>query len=138
MLHRHGVRFCGANLVYGIYDVSGVPSHTDHDHRNLILDSQSIAWFTDCFAPDAARRRDPDLSPLYAKLEGAPPALFTVGTLDPLFDHSLFLYARWLAAGNPAEIQIFPGAPHGFDSFPTPEGAQSVARIDDFLNRCLG
>lgn len=60
-----------------------------------------------------------------------------MGTLDPLLDHTLFLYPRWLAAGNQAEIQIFPGAPHGFDAFPAPEGKQATQRIDAFLSRCV-
>ncbi len=137
MLHRHGFRFAGANLVYGVYDFSGVPSHRAFDDRNLILNSANIDWFTDCFVPDAATRRDPDVSPLYADLAGAPPALFTVGSLDPLLDHTLFLYPRWLAAGNEAEIQIFPGAPHGFDAFPVPEGKQATETIDGFLARCI-
>ncbi len=137
MHRRHGYRFAGANLVYGLYDISGVPSHTAFDDRNVILNSANIDWFVDCFVPDAEKRRDPDVSPLYADLEGAPPALFTVGTLDPLLDHSLFLYSRWLAAGNEAEIQIFPGAPHGFDAFPAPEGKQATERIDRFLSRCV-
>ncbi len=137
MRDRHGFRFAGANLVYGLYDISGVPSHTAFDDRNVILNSANIEWFVDCFVPDAKKRRDPDVSPLYADLEGAPPALFTVGTLDPLLDHTLFLYPRWLAAGNEAEIQIFPGAPHGFDAFPAPEGKQATERIDTFLSRCV-
>jgi len=137
MLHRHGFRFCGANLVYGLYDLSGVPSHSAFDDRNVILNSISIDWFTECFVPAATPRRDPDVSPLYADLRGAPPALFTVGTLDPLLDHTLFLYPRWIAAGNQAEIQIFPGAPHGFDAFPVPEGKQATERIDAFLARCI-
>jgi len=137
MLHRHGFRFAGANLVYGLYDISGVPSHTAFDDRNVILNSENIDWFVDCFVPDAERRRDPDVSPLYADLSGAPPALFTVGTLDPLLDHTLFLYPRWLAAGSPAEIQVYPGAPHGFDAFPAPEGKQATQRIDAFLSACL-
>jgi len=137
MRDRHAFAFRGANLVYGIYDVSGVPSHTEFDHRNVVLSSKNIGWFTDCFVPDTARRRDPDVSPLYADLRGLPPALLTVGALDPLRDHSLFLYARWIAAGSPAELAVYPGAPHGFDMFPAPEGAAAHARIDAFLARCL-
>ena len=137
MKQRHGFRFAGANLVYGLYDLSGVPSHAAFDDRNVILNSHNIAWFTDCFVPDPAMRRNPDVSPLYADLAGAPPALFTVGTLDPLLDHSLFLFPRWRAAGSPAEIQIHPGAPHGFDAFPVPEGKQATETIDAFLSRCL-
>lgn len=138
MRDRHGFRFAGANLVYGIYDLSGVPSHDAFDARGLLLDGPGIRGFTRTFLPDEARWRDPDVSPLHADLAGLCPALFTVGTLDPLLDHSLFMYARWLAAGSPAEIQIFPGCPHGFDAFPAPEGERARSAADAFLARCLG
>jgi acetyl esterase/lipase len=137
MHQRHGFDFAGANLVYGLYDLSGVPSHTAFDQRNVILNSESIDWFTRCFVPAATDARDPDLSPLYADLSGMCPALFSVGTLDPLVDHTLFMYARWVGAGNFAEMQVFPGAPHGFEAFPAPEGKRALARMDEFLVRCL-
>lgn len=137
MRDRHGFRFAGANLVYGLYDLSGVPSHDAFNGRGLILEGPGIRAFTEMFVPDRSKWRDPDVSPLYADLAGLGPALFTVGTLDPLLDHTLFMHARWLAAGNPAEIQIFPGAPHGFDGFPAPEGPRAHDGMDAFLARCL-
>jgi acetyl esterase/lipase len=66
-----------------------------------------------------------------------PPALFTVGTLDPLFDDSLFMAARWEAAGNQAELAVFPESIHGFVSFPTELGRRAKARIEAFLADCL-
>jgi acetyl esterase/lipase len=137
MRDRHGFRFAGANLVYGVYDLGGVPSHTRFDGRNLLLDGPSLEVALDMFAPDRTARRDPDVSPLYADLSGLCPALFTVGTLDPLLDHTLFMYAEWIAHGSPAEIQIFPGGTHGFDMFPCPEQVQAHARIRAFLESCL-
>jgi acetyl esterase/lipase len=137
MRDRHGFRFAGANLVYGAYDLSGVPSHHAFDGRGLVLDGRAIEAFTEMFVPDASLRRHPDVSPLYADLRGLCPALFTVGTLDPLLDHSLFLWTRWLAAGNRAELEVFPGGPHGFDAFPAPEGARAQAAMDAFLAGCL-
>jgi acetyl esterase/lipase len=137
MRERHGFSFAGANLVYGVYDLSGVPSHSQYDGRNLLLDGPSLEFAISMFVPDRAQRRNPDVSPLYANLAGLCPALFTVGTLDPLRDHTLFMYAEWIAQGSPAEIQIFPGGPHGFDMFPCPERDQAHATIDRFLARCL-
>ena len=134
---RHGFGFAGANLVYGVYDHGGVPSHTRFDGRNLILDGPSIEAATAMFVPDPAMRRDPDVSPLYAELGGLCPAIFTVGTFDPLIDHTLFLYAEWVSAGNRAELRVFPGAPHGFDGFPAPEGRRAREAIDGFLAGCL-
>ena len=137
MRDRHGFHFAGANLVYGVFDLSGVPSHSQYDGRNLLLDGPSLDVAIRMFVPDASLLRHPDVSPLYANLSGLCPALFTVGTLDPLRDHTLFLYAEWIAQGSPAEIQIFPGGPHGFDMFPCRERDQAHAAIDRFLARCL-
>ena len=48
----------------------------------------------------AEERRDPDISPLYADLSDMPPALFLVGTADPLLDDTLFMERRWRCAAT--------------------------------------
>jgi acetyl esterase/lipase len=132
---RHGLRpFAGANLVYGAYDLSMTPSQRRWGERNLVLSTPILEWFADFFVPERERRRDPDVSPLYADLAGLPPALFTVGTLDPLLDDSLFLYARWIAAGGRAELAVWPGGIHGFDAFPTALSRAARRRMDAFLS----
>ena len=136
---RHGATpFCAANLVYGCYDLGFTPSVRRWGERNLVLSTPIIAWFTDHFVPDTARRADPDISPLHADLRGLPPALFTVGTLDPLLDDTLFMAPRWLAAGNRAELAIYPGGVHGFNLFPLPLGAAALRRSESFLAAALG
>ena len=37
---------------------------------------------------------------------------------DPLLDDSLFMEARWRAAGHATELRVWPEAPHGFVSLP--------------------
>ena len=119
---RHGIRdpFVGANLVYGAFDLTMTPSQARWGDRNLVLSTPIMAWFYDCFLPGMPmeQRRSPEVSPLYADLTGLPPALFTVGALDPLLDDSLFMAARWSAAGNDAELLVYPDAVHGFNAFP--------------------
>ena len=78
-----------------------------------------------------------DVSALYANLAKMPPAIFTIGSIDPLLDDSLFLYARWIAAGNEAELAVYPGAPHAFNNSPMPLSAPANARIDAFLKRSI-
>jgi acetyl esterase/lipase len=130
---RLGYRgFAGANLLFGAFDLSMTPSQRRWGDRNLVLSTPILDWFYDAFVP-AERRREPDVSPMYADLSSLPPALFTVGTADPLLDDSLFLHARWRAAGNAADLAIVPGAPHGFTAFPMPATVEATTRIDAFL-----
>lgn len=124
--------FAAANLVFGVFDVSGTPSQRLWGDRELVLSARTMQWYGEHFAP-AERQRDPDVSPLYADLHDLPPALFTVGTLDPLLDDSLFMYARWIAAGNTAELAVYPGGVHGFTGFPTALARRAIDRVDAFL-----
>ena len=119
--------FSAANLVFGACDLSMTPSQQRWGDRNLVLSTPIMAWFYDCFLPGLTpeERRSPDVSPLYADLSGLPPALFTVGALDPLLDDSLFMAARWDAAGNETELLVYPDAVHGFNGFPL--GISAVA-----------
>ncbi len=93
--------------------------------------------FYNAFLPTIADRRVPDISPLYADLKNLCPALFSVGTRDALLDDTLFMHARWVAAGNPAELAIYPGGAHGFTLFPNALSKAATARMDAFLNRVL-
>lgn len=134
---RHGITpYRAANLGYGVFDVSQTPSSKNWGNEAIILSSAVMKWFGDHFAP-AELQRDPDVSPLYADLHGLPPALFMVGTHDCLLDDSTFMHARWLAAGNKAELEVYPGGVHGLTGFPTALGRKAVARQDAFLKAAL-
>ncbi len=138
---RHGVAgaFGAAVFQYGAFDLSMTPSQRLWGERNLVLSAPIIAWFADQFLPgyDRERRRDPDISPLYADLRDMPPAIFTVGTADPLLDDSLFMEARWRAAGHATELRIWPEAPHGFVALPMAVADPALAAEHDFLRRTL-
>ena len=112
--------FVAANLVFGAFDLSMTPSQLRWGDRNLVLSRPIMAWFYDLFLPGTSldERRSPAISPLYADLSGMPPALFSVGALDPLLDDSLFMAARWQASGSPAELLVYPESVHGFTAFP--------------------
>jgi acetyl esterase/lipase len=136
MRDRHGyTSFRGANLVYGAYDLSMTPSQRWFGDERLVLRTIDMVQFYNAFLPAITDRRDPDISPLYARLHDMPPALFTVGTADALLDDTLFMYARWIAAGNAAELAIYPGGAHGFELFPSALAEQASARMDAFLRR---
>jgi acetyl esterase len=136
MRDRHGFTgFKAANLSYGNYDTTMTPSQHWIGKDSFFLQDKDIQFCTGLYAPDPATRRDPDLSALYANLKDLPPALFTVGTLDAFLDDSLFVHARWIAAGNTAELAVYPGAIHGFNMFPYTIAREANDRIDAFLKR---
>jgi acetyl esterase/lipase len=128
--HQSAERFVAANLVFGVYDVSGTPSQR----------RQGMTGFRDLYLPEIKGddRKAPDISPLYADLSGLPPALFTIGTQDYLYDDSLFMHARWRAAGNESDLAIYPECIHGFTAFPIAMARAANARIYDWLAKQVG
>jgi acetyl esterase len=139
MRDRHGYAgWRGANIVYGAFDLSMTPSQRQFGNTRLVLRTIDMQQFYNAFLPTITERRTPDISPLYGELEGLCPALFTVGTKDALLDDTLFMYARWVAAGNAAELAIYPGGAHGFTLFPNELSKAASARMDAFLNSVLG
>jgi acetyl esterase/lipase len=137
MRDRHDFSgFCGAVLTYGGFDLSMTPSARNWGDRPLILTTPLIRWFHESYAPPD-KMTDPDVSPLYADLANMPPALFTIGTLDPLLDDSLFMCARWMTAGNEAELAVYPGGIHAFNAFPLKAAERANRKIADFIRTHL-
>ena len=127
----------GANLVYGSYDFGMTPSQRQWSDT-LVLDPDYIKVTRPIIFPGTSEedRRDGSISPLYADLTGLPAALFSVGCLDPFLDDSLFMAARWRAAGNRASVSVYPESPHGFARFPTRMAAELRSETDAFVREC--
>jgi acetyl esterase len=127
--------FRAAHLAFGAYDASLTPSSRLWGDRNLVLSTPIMAWFWDQFLPglDPEQRRDPGISPLYADLRDLPAARFMVGTQDPLLDDTLFMAARWRAAGNTADLEVVAEAAHGFQMSPITIAEQERARHIAYL-----
>ena len=129
--------FLAANLVFGDFDLSLTPSARAWGDRVLVLSTPIIEHFVSSFAPGRSLEelRAPHISPLYADLRDLPPALFTVGTLDPLIDDTLQMAARWRAAGGSRELRIWPDGVHGFNAFPIGLARLANAAQLAFLDR---
>lgn len=119
----------GAMLLYGCYDLRMTPSLRNWGARNLVLSTPIVEWFCGNLLGSGGEglAAAPSVSPLLADLSGMPPAVFQVGSLDPLLDDSLFMAERWRAAGSEATLSVWPGAIHGFDYFDRPEDALPIA-----------
>lgn len=133
-------RIIGANLFYGVYDLSGSPSWRQGNEKdNFDLTPTQMEWYVATFLEHIPpeMRRNPAYSPLYANLDQMPPALFTVSDTDILRDDSLFLATRWAAAGNQAELVVYPELPHGFTLLPLAIAQQANARSREFVRRLI-
>jgi acetyl esterase len=138
---RHGITgaFAAANLLYGVFDLAMTPSLRSWGERALVLSTPIMEHFFTMFLPgmDDEARRAPDISPLYADLHDMPPALFTVGTQDPLLDDTLFMEARWRAAGARTELAVLPEAVHAYNMFPLRITAASREQQYTFLRDAI-
>lgn len=111
----------GVNLIYGCFDLSRTPSCRLATDSTLLLNKKYMdETFQLVFGGFSMEQlRHPQYSPLYADLRNLPPALFTIGTADPLIDDTYFMEARWRAAGNMTALAVYPESPHAFNFFPS-------------------
>ena len=87
---------------------------------------------SDELPPYAAAARAEDLSDL-------PPAYVCVGAVDGFRDEDIAYAMRLNQAGVPAELHVFPGAPHGVMMFTETAVAKRYTRtLDEWLGRQLG
>jgi acetyl esterase/lipase len=136
---EHAAKICGLNLCYGIYDLSMSPSQRRAGSAFIGLSKPYLEWFYSLALPGRSpeQRRDPAVSPLYRDLARMPACLFSVGEFDPLLDDTLFMAARWRAAGNSAELQVYPEAHHGFNGLSTGMAKLANDKIHRFLADCV-
>lgn len=128
-LRDRGIRAIDtAVLQFGTYDLSAqTPA------GRLIGDE----YFLEAYAGDAADRSHPDLSPIYADLEGLPPVLMMVGEADILLQDNLAMTACLSAAGVDVDLRVYPDAPHGFTGHPTPMALAALEDIESWFKEHL-
>jgi acetyl esterase len=102
-------------LVYPVTDADfDRPSYTDPANQ-LLLTREAMIWFWGHYLPDAARRTEPDASPLRAAdLAGLPPAVVLTAEHDVLRDEGEAYAERLTAAGVPVDFKRHTGQMHGF------------------------
>jgi acetyl esterase len=132
----YGSRLTAASFVFGVFDLGGTASSLAATNQTLVLTRDWQDAFHDLAFPGMTRDqlRSPTVSPMYGDLSNLPPALFTVGDLDPLVDDSREFAARWAAAGNDAVLDVYPGAVHGFCNIYPESGHQAVLRVAYWLS----
>ncbi len=132
---RDFARLRGAVLFYGPYDLSATPSVRAATRETLVLDGPAMTRGIARLMPDRTehQRRDPAVSPLYAKLDGLPPGLLLCGTIDPLIDDSRLMAERW----RNSQLITIPDAPHAFNRLPTALARKTNAFVRDWIKERL-
>lgn len=126
------------NLIYGLYDLSKTPSHRLANNSAYLSKNELAGIYHMVFSGWSAEQlRESQYSPLYADLHGLPPALFTVGTADPLADDTYFMEARWRMAGNKTYLAVYPECYHAFDLFPTQMAKIAQDKMVDWIGKAV-
>lgn len=114
-------------LVYPATDATmSQPSVAEHAHAAVLTREKMTVFRAHYLGEDGLAPDHPLVSPLWGSdLSGLPPALVQTADLDPLRDEGAAYAEALRAAGVPARLTNYPGAPHGFASFP---GATTVGR----------
>jgi acetyl esterase/lipase len=140
-LRDAGVRFDrvkGAALTYGCYDLEGTEMRRRAGPETLVLHGPTMSRILDkARGVTPANRSDPALSPLHNELAGLPPALFVVGTRDPLQEDTDLMYAKWVRQSHNAELLVVPEAAHGFNKQANSTAQKTNAYIRDWIGRQL-
>ena len=128
----------GVNLIYGCFDLSRTPSCRMATDSTLILNKKYMDDTYELVFHGWSKEQlqNPQYSPLYADLKNLPPALFTIGTADPLIDDTYFMEARWRLAGNKTFLAVYPESSHAFNFFPT-KMASSCKRKNVSMDNCV-
>jgi len=97
--------------IYPTVDKAAGYASFDTFREGYFLTTDSMSWFHDCYAPDAAHWRG---SPLLASQAGMPATLVVTAGLDPLRDQGRAYAAATIAAGVPTVYREATGTIHGF------------------------
>ncbi len=110
--------------------------------ESLTSNGRSCAFFTEASVRSAARfyvgtaaPDHPEISPLFARLDGLPPMIIFAGAEEALLDDSTRLAARAREAGVRVQFECVPGVPHAYPLFRRvlPEGRAALRLTADFV-----
>jgi acetyl esterase/lipase len=104
-------------MFYPVTDASFDTSSYEQFAEGYFLRRDSMRWFWNQYAPDAAQRAEPTASPLRATVEqlrGLPPALVITGEADVLRDEGEAYAAKLREAGVRVTAVRYQGTIHDF------------------------
>lgn len=130
--------FCGQILDYPPMDLSINPS--DKPCPEGAIPPKIAAAFDACYLPDSSYEECPYVSPVYSRREdmtGLPAALVIAAGHDSLHDEAVRYYEKLREAEVPAQLLEYPDAAHGFTMADSPDAADALKKMAQFINDCF-
>ena len=118
-------RDAGLNLVFQLLVYPVIEANFDRDSysenaEGYLLTASAMKWFWNCYVPNIADRKQPDVAPICASdLSGLPPALVMTAEFDPLRDEAEDYGHALKAAGVDTVTRRYIGMTHAFYMLPT-------------------
>ena len=123
-----------------IYPVTQSDFDTASYVRNAdgyFLSRESMQWFFDHYAPDAAQRADPRLTPINGNLTNLAPAWVMTCAFDPLCDDGLMYAAALEKAGNSVQRYHRDDSIHGVFGMAVEPGTEARADVSAKLQQAF-
>lgn len=123
---------CAQLLFYPAVDAQGGSESRELFADGYLLETATLDWFYQQYAPHDSQRRDWRCSPLYAgeRLRGSAPALLLIAEFDPLVDEGLAYVEAMRIQGVKVEAMVCRGLSHDFLRM-----ACVVAEVSEHLKR---
>ena len=127
-------------LIYPMLDYrTGTPAPAVASAKDYWLwraEHNRFAWKAYLGANDLTHGVSPFASPAAARrLDGLPPTYLCIGDQDLFYEEDIHYARRLRESGVAVDLDIVPGAPHGFDKLPAPMSEQALQRRFEALAR---
>jgi acetyl esterase/lipase len=109
------------------------------DALDPIMHKGYLGELADAYLPAETDRKDPQVSPLYADLQGLPPMLIQVGSAETLLADATRFAAAAGAADVPVTLEIWPHMIHAWHLWNAhlEPGRRALASAGSFIRECL-
>jgi acetyl esterase/lipase len=109
------------------------------DAIDPIMHKVYLDELADAYLPAKTDRKDPQVSPLYADLQGLPPMLIQVGSAETLLADATRFAAAAGAADVPVTLEIWPHMIHAWHLWNAhlEPGRRALASAGSFIRECL-
>jgi acetyl esterase/lipase len=109
------------------------------DAVDPIIHKDYLGELADAYLPSGMDRKDPRVSPLYARLSGLPPVLIQVGSAEGLLDDATRFAAAAGGANVPVTLEIWPDMIHAWPLWNAhlEPGRRALESAGAFIHRFL-